>query len=156
MVGRLKLRAEDAEDIAIISACLQDALIELADMRWLEDERRFVLVASRFAWERSRVRAGKRFLYERVHCGVAFEEVTRVRMRGINRPADGGRVLELLAVSVEKDGIHLLLAGGAEVRIEVAEIDCRLKDVGEPWPVIDRPQHPGEEVARRRTWLRRG
>ncbi len=145
MAGPLKLRAEDAEDIAVISACLQDALIELADMRWLEDERRFVLVASRFAWERPRVREGKRFLYERVHCGVAFEEVTRVRMRGINRPADGGRVLELLAVSVEEGGIHLLLAGGAEVRIEVAGIDCRLKDVGEPWPVIDRPRHPGEE-----------
>jgi hypothetical protein len=145
MTEPLQLRAEDAGDIAVISACLQDALIELVDMCWLEDERRFVLVASRFAWERPRVRKGKRFHYERVHCGVAFEEVTRVRMRGINRPADGGRALALLAVSAEDGGIHLLLAGGAEVRIEMAAINCRLKDVGEPWPVIDRPRHPVEE-----------
>jgi len=141
----LKLRAEDADDIAVISACLQDALIELADMTWLADERRFVLVASRFAWERPRVREGKRSLYERVHCGVAFEGVTRVRMRGINRRADGGRVLVLLAISAEDGGIGLLLAGGAEVRLDVEGIDCRLKDVGEPWPVSDRPHHPVEE-----------
>ncbi len=64
---------------------------------------------------------------------------------GINRRVDGGRVLELLAVSAEDGGIHLYLAGGAEVRLDVEGINCRLKDVGEPWPVGDRPRHPVEE-----------
>lgn len=47
----LKLRAEDEEDLAVISACLQDALVPLTNIAWLKDEQRFVLVANRFRWE---------------------------------------------------------------------------------------------------------
>ncbi len=47
----LKLRAEDAEDLRIISAVLQDSLIPLAEMQFLSDEGRFVMIANRFRWE---------------------------------------------------------------------------------------------------------
>ena len=48
----LKLRAHDAEDLAALAACLQDALVPLADVVYLKAEKRFVMVANRFMWER--------------------------------------------------------------------------------------------------------
>ncbi len=48
----LKLRAVDANDLAVIGACLQDALVPVQDMCFLADEHRFVMVANRFCWEK--------------------------------------------------------------------------------------------------------
>src|SRR6185295_11223939 len=109
----LRLKAEDDEDFGVVSACLQDALIPAGDMRFLEAESRFVLVANRFRWENCGETSemplpaqapvldvafgpGCR-AYERVLCGVTFEGVTRVRYRGFD-PAEHGRILALLAV----------------------------------------------------------
>src|SRR5260370_7067427 len=47
----LKLRAEDAEDLAVISACLQDALVAVRDLAYAPQERSFLFVANRFRWE---------------------------------------------------------------------------------------------------------
>ena len=47
----LKLRAEDAEDLAVISACLQDALVPVRDLAYVPEDRTFLLVANRFRWE---------------------------------------------------------------------------------------------------------
>ncbi|MBV5335567.1 DUF2948 family protein, partial [bacterium] len=47
----IKLRAEDEEDLAVISACLQDAILPVAEMCFERAARRFVLVANRFKWE---------------------------------------------------------------------------------------------------------
>lgn len=137
MAESLRLRAEDIEDLMVVSACLQDALIALVDMAYLEEERRFVLVASRFLWEGE---GGGR--HARIHTGVSFDGVTGVRMRGINRRADGGRTFELLAIDAEEGAVTLVMAGGAAVRLEVEAIRCHLSDFGEPWPVAVSPRHP--------------
>ena len=51
MADPLKLRAEDEEDLAVVSTILQDALVPVAEMAYLPEEKRFVLVANRFKWE---------------------------------------------------------------------------------------------------------
>ena len=71
----LKLRAEDGEDIAVLSAVLQDALVAVGEMAWLPDEHRFVLVANRFRWEPDDP-APRRF--ERTLAGLAAEGETVV------------------------------------------------------------------------------
>ena len=53
MTAPLKVIARDAEDLAVVAACLQDALIPLNEMRYLPQERRFIMVANRFRWERA-------------------------------------------------------------------------------------------------------
>lgn len=141
----LKLRATDAEDLEVFSTVLQDALVNMSDMAYLEDEKRFVLVATRFRWENVARASGQGTPFERVLCGLSFEEVSRVRMRGIDRARDGDRILELLAVRKESDGVRLVLAGGAEISLESARVLCHLKDLGEPWPVFARPSHPLED-----------
>jgi hypothetical protein len=47
----LKLRASDPQDMDVIAALLQDALVPLVDMTFLAAEKRFVMVANRFRWQ---------------------------------------------------------------------------------------------------------
>src|ERR1700750_3143232 len=99
----LKLRARDGADLAIIAACLQDALIRPRDMTYLPDDKRFAFVANRFRWEAAARRSGDQKSenaretrstdsgdaefadgepagqhYQRVHCGVCFDRVRGV------------------------------------------------------------------------------
>lgn len=140
----LKLLARDAEDLAVLSAFLQDALVDFADMTYLAAERRFAVVCTRFRWEDA-APDDKRLPGERVLCGLSFDGVARVQTRGIDPKRDARRIFELLAVQAGPGEVRLVLAGGAEVRLEAAEIAIRLKDLGEPWPVLERPRHPLED-----------
>jgi hypothetical protein len=131
----LKLRAEDPEDIAIISAILQDALVAVGDMAWLPEERRFVMVLSRFRGEA----AGSTL--QRIHCGLRFDAVTAVWRQHFT-PRDRERILVLLAIRPEDKALRIDFAGGAGVRLEVGGILCHLEDLGDPWPTRQKPRHP--------------
>ena len=164
MSGPLKLRALDDEDLGVVSACLQDAIVPLGEMEFVPGERRFALVVSRFRWENCAETADMPrdaaaaapasqdvslaegcASYERVSCGVAFEGVEAVRRRGLD-PRDRGRMLELLGMRIEAGAVTLEFAGSAALRLEGARITCRLGDLGEPWPAQSRPRHPGGEA----------
>jgi hypothetical protein len=156
----MKLRARDTDDLAILSACLQDALVNVREMQFLPSERRFVFVANRFRWEtgdRSSEQNlgrpadtdadapfegddGDHARYERTHCGVCFELVRAVQSRGLRGPFRA-RFLELLALQVASGAILLCFAGGATVRLEVDGIRVYLEDLGEAWPTAWRPAH---------------
>ena len=140
----LKLRAEDADDLAVISACLQDALVPVRDLAYERAARRFMFVANRFCWERDSGGDGvPRF--ERTLCGIAFDEVNGVVFRGFQR-SDEDRILCLLAIrSGEMPGggpIDLEFAAGATIRLQVGAIRGRARDLGEPWPTAWLPDHP--------------
>ena len=133
----LSLRAADGEDLKIIATVLQDAVIALTDMKYMAADRLFVMVANRFRWE-----AGESS--ERVNCGVAFEGVEAVKVRGMDL-RDRSQYLELLTVREDEGGVRLVFAGGAEVRIEADRLACHIRDLGEPWPAAARPSHPIDE-----------
>lgn len=160
----LKLAACDADDLEVLAACVQDALVPIGEMAFLPAEQRFVLVLNRFRWDRvgtsvaaNAVRPDTRSQaagdaafwekgesgpgYERVHSGLRFERVTAVRTRGIDlRNRD--RILELLTIRAEPNAVLLVFAGGAAIRLEVAELRGYLEDFGEGWPTRWRPSHP--------------
>ncbi len=146
----LKLRAADAEDLAVISAILQDALVTVGEMVYLPEESRFVLVANRFRWERQP--GERRKDAERTLVGLCIDEVAGVRRRGFN-PREDERILSLLAIQPEsleqapdKPGALILeFAGGSSIRLEVRRLLCHLDDLGEPWPTRWRPKHPVAE-----------
>lgn len=54
----LKLRARDLEDMAVLAAVLQDAVVRPTEMTYLARENRFVMVLSRFCWEEPVGKAG--------------------------------------------------------------------------------------------------
>jgi hypothetical protein len=143
----LKLRAEDPEDLAVLSACLQDAVIAIRETTFLPGEQRFVFVANRFRWEdadRERPVEGAS-IYERVHCGVCFDAVKAVRQQGLvqNRK---GQIVSLLAIEQPEQGvIDLTFSAGIVIRLEVERILCHVEDLNEPWPTQWRPSHPLED-----------
>ena len=150
----LELSAVDQEDLQVIAALLQDALVPVGDMTFLADEGRFVMVVSRFRWENCKDSPEAAIdpglvdcsAYERVHCGLAFGGVERVRQRGIDLK-DAGRILELLHLEAEDKAVNLIFAGDAAIRLEGETIACRLSDLGEAWPTPWRPNHPTGEAA---------
>jgi hypothetical protein len=154
----LKLRAHDQEDLQVIAAHLQDAIVPVSEMLFLPHAQRFILVANRFRWrEAAAIPAaapagdasfddGRPSHFERIHCGLRFDRVRAVRSRGFDRRARG-EMLNLLTVVAADGSIDLVFAGGADLRLEVAEIDCHLEDIGEAWPTQWRPRHEAAEEA---------
>jgi hypothetical protein len=142
----LRLRAEDADDLAVISAVVQDALVAVKDLTFDRDAKRFMLVANRFRWEGKRPKAngGARGepVYERTFCSVAVEAVEGVSYRGFRR-RDDERILSLLAVRPgETPGtIDLEFSGGATLRLGVGAIRVFATDLGEAWPTAWQPDH---------------
>ena len=148
----LKLRAHDQEDLHVIAANLQDAIIPVSEMLFLPNAQRFILVANRFRWAEAAAAAetpaegdasfadGPRPHHERIHCGLRFDRVRKVRHRGFDRRARG-EMLNLLTIAAGEGGIDLVFAGGADLHLDCAAIDVRLEDIGEAWPTRWRPRH---------------
>lgn len=135
----LKLVALDAEDLAVVSAHLQDAVIKVADMAWLAKDKRFALVCNRFDWEAAD--GGQR---RRRRTGLRFDRVRSVRHRLAG--ADPDAVLNLLAVTFDEDSapsgaVTLVFSGGAAIRIEVECLECEMRDLGPMWETPSTPVH---------------
>ena len=142
-VNPLKLRASDKEDLGVISAILQDAVIAIDEMTFLKEESRFAFVANRFRWEdanRDNPLEGN-IIYERVNCGICFDTVTAVRHNGLNQ-AKKAQIISLLSIVAEEEFIDLTFSAGITVRLQVEKILCHMQDLDEPWPTQRRPRHP--------------
>ena len=141
--ARLKLLAEDAGDLEIISAALQDAVVKIGDIRFEPAARTLTLSANRFRWEAGDARGG-----QRVRAGLQFGGVLKLQQRRIRRDAPEA-VIELLAIEFESGGaegdpsgaVVLRFAGDADIRLEVECIDVAMADVSDPWPTRRRPGH---------------
>jgi hypothetical protein len=143
----LKLKAEDADDVRVMSAYLQDAIVPIGEIGWMREEGRFVLVANRFKWETCEPApvappAGRKpgFPFERTHAGLRIEGVTAVRVRGIDLK-DRGQILSLLALEAGEGHLLLHFSGGGCIRVDAPAIAVRLEDLGEPWPTDRMPAH---------------
>ena len=141
MTAKLKLSALDADDLAIISAAVQDALVAVRDCAYLKDEKRFVLLLNRFRWEDDPETGTG---HSRTHSALVFNEVNAVHHHKI--PLDKpDRVLDLLSVALENAGSAVLrFAADRTIRLEIGRLACHLGDVGEPWPTPWKPAHPVE------------
>ncbi len=144
MGERLRLKAVDREDLSVIAACLQDALIPLAEMAYLADERRFVAAFTRF---RRECMADPTSCEGMSMCqsALVFNEVEAVRHHGLD-PRFGAVKLELLTLvaTPEQGGLTdviLLFAGDMAIRLQVRALAATLEDFGEPWPAPVAPAH---------------
>ena len=146
----IRLGAESAEDLEVISALLQDAVGRAGDFAWMRRKRRFALFLNRFRWEdRDRAeRAGRG--YERVRCVVLVENVESVRAAGLD-PSDREQTVSLLRLEFHPSPdpedpsgeLRLILAGDGEVAIRVEALELRMEDVTRPYlaPSGKAPDH---------------
>ena len=134
----LQLAALDAEDLAVISAHMQDAVLLVGGMSFNQRRQQFALVANRFAWDETETRQRRR-------TGLHFDRVRAVKSLNI-RGSEKAAVLSLLAITFsESDSpsgeVLLRFSGGGTVRLEVECIECQLKDLGSAWSTPNMPQH---------------
>lgn len=137
----LKLIALDGEDLEVISAHVQDAVVRVGDMGYAAGDKRFAFLMNRYAWEAD----GGKGRGERHRAALSFDRVQSVKISGIDQTAHDG-VLELLSIGFEESSppggvITLNFAGGGTVRIEVECIEVRLSDGGAAWAAKARPAH---------------
>ena len=136
----LRLMAMDAEDLKVVSALAQDAVLDVRDVRWDRRARRLDVLLNRYRWEHASPEA------ERVRAILTVECVLTVASDGI---AQGeGAVLSLLDIGFEPGdapGGALLLrfSGDGTLRVAVEALEVRLADVTRPYaaPSGMAPQH---------------
>ena len=139
----LKLIALDEADLAVISACLQDAVFKTADTAFMGKDSVFTLEANRFVWEEGKDKKS----FERRRALLAIKQVRSVKSLGVNLK-DAGAVQSLLALrflagdEVPAGAIELVLSGGAVIRLDVACIEVQLADIGGGWETKFKPRHP--------------
>ena len=143
----LRLIAQDAEDLRVVSALVQDAVVPVTELKFDPRRRRFAVLLNRFRWEdRDQARRSGR-PFERVRSLLVVEDVRKVQSMGFDR-ADKDLVLSLLSMSFEagEDGtgrLTLILAGDGAVALEVEALEVRLDDVTRPYraPSGKAPHH---------------
>jgi hypothetical protein len=138
----LKLTAFDADDLAVISAQMQDAIILAGDIRYLKRAGKLVPIANRFAWDETG--DGQRGFHRR-RTGLHFDRVLEVKAQRIRQDFPDA-VLSLLAISFEPDEepsgkIRLDFSGGGRIEATVECIEAALDDLGPGWETAHMPSH---------------
>ncbi|MBT3629334.1 MAG: DUF2948 family protein [Rhodospirillaceae bacterium] len=149
----LKLRAEDDEDLAIISACLRCALTSLGEMAYDREARRFAAILVRPLWETAPPKGDTDKVDEapdvaalkRMRAGLHFDHVSAVRFRRLDR-SEPNKLLHLVAIVSaslsERFAIILSFEGGGEVFLEVDKIRGQMRDLDAPPENIQKPDPP--------------
>jgi hypothetical protein len=150
-MDRLKLIALDQEDIEVVSAHLQDAVVKAADIRWRPAEKRLIIALNRFDWEAAHGTVPE---FRRRRAALRFERVTTCKCRNCIavEAVQTDRVLNLLAVVFEGTDhpsgvITLTFSGGATLRLEVECLEAELADLGPSWVTECCPAHQVDSEA---------
>jgi hypothetical protein len=130
--ARLKLIALDAEDLAVVSAHVQDARVQTSDIIWRQGEKRLVVGMNRLDWEQTL--AGETSP-RRLIAALRFDRVLSCKSRNIDLDAPE-TVLELVGIEFhpgEAPGgsAVLMFSRGEALRLDVECLECELADLGE-------------------------
>ena len=146
----LKLVALDVEDLQILSAHLQDAVLRVDNAAFLPSKSRFAVIANRFDWESApAAKEARSSKFQRRRSMLRFERVLGAQMQNLRDSANSS-VLELLAIQFEETDspegfVTLVFAGGGAIRLHVECIEAELKDLGPAWETKNLPEHGDED-----------
>jgi len=142
-VTSLKLLASSEEDLKVISAHLQDAIVSVSDIASLKKNRIFLMQLNRFMWED--VEKGVFRKNKRIRTILKFDNVINVSSKNITQKKNT-RFLDFLTIesSMLPDKsfeIKLIFSGDSIIKINVEVIDVTLDDQGSPWESKTKPKH---------------
>ena len=142
-VTNLKLLATSEEDLRVISAHLQDAIVSLTDIANLKKNRIFLMQLNRFMWED--VEKGLFRKNKRVRTILKFDNITSVSAKNI-RPKGKIKFLDFLTIEsnllTDKSyEMKIIFSGNSAIKINAEVIDVTLDDQGDPWESRTKPRH---------------
>ena len=136
----LKLVALDKDDIEVVSAHVQDAVVMVGEIFWQPHEHRFVMALNRFDWmsvvdAKADAKSQAKPNYRRCRTALRFERVNACKCRNLDQTDKDAR-LNLLAVEfAETDApagiVSLIFSGGGVIRLDVECLEAELADLGE-------------------------
>ena len=140
-IKMLKLAATDIEDLGILSAITQDALIHAEGMDYDPSSKKFHMVANRFCWEHLLEEATAPKDLSRIHTGLSFEHVEKAEYRGFDK-SHKANPLSLMTIQFQKPYVHLMFSDHQEIRLKVKKVNAKLRDLTNHWPADQAPWHP--------------
>jgi len=140
----MRLLAQSPDDLAVLSAALQDAVGLLGDFQYEPKARQFTLALNRFRWEGPSKGHG-----ERIRAALQVGSVLKAQSKRLKQGHEDG-VISLLTLAFEPGEapggvLSFTFSGGGELRLEVECIDMAFADVSEPWRAAARPSHPEDD-----------
>jgi len=139
----LKLIARTVEDLRVVSAHLQDAIVNITDIANLKKNKILLLQLNRFMWED--VEKGLLRKNKRIRTILKFENVIKVKSRNINL-ARKDKFLDFLTIETNQmtDNnyeMKILFAGDSILKVTAEVIEVTLDDQGEAWDTKNKPKH---------------
>jgi hypothetical protein len=131
MTAQLKLIALDADDLAVVSAHVQDARVQTADIIWRQGEKRLVVGMRRPDWEQT---LSGQTAPSRLIAALRFDPVLSCKSRNIDM-SKPDTALELVGIEfhagdVPSGSAVLLFNHGGVLRLDVECLECQLTDLG--------------------------
>jgi hypothetical protein len=141
-MDQLKFVVLDGEDLAVVSAHLQDAVLKVGDVVWRPQEKRLVLGVNRFDWESAQADHRE---FRRRRAALRFERVLSCKCKNVQQQGKDA-VLNLLAVGfapteAPSGVVTLMFSGDAALRLEVECLEAELADLGPTWTTTCCPMH---------------
>ena len=142
-VTNLKLLATSDEDLKIVAAHLQDAIVSMQDIANLKKNRIFLIQLNRFMWED--VEKGVFRKNKRIRTVLKFDNVISVLSKNVNTKKDKN-FLDFLTIESnllpdKSYEIKLIFSGDAVIKIQTEVIDATLDDQGSSWESKTQPKH---------------
>ena len=139
----LKLIARTNEDLRVISAHLQDAILSVTNIANLKKNKIFLMQLNRFMWED--VEKGVFRKNKRIRTILKFENIIKVISKNISQ-TDKDKFLDFLAIESNQMPdknyeLKLIFSGDSIIRIIAEVIEVTLDDQGEPWDMKNKPKH---------------
>ena len=142
-VRNLKLISKTAEDLKVISAHLQDAIVCISDIANLKKNRIFLIQLNRFMWED--VEQGVFRKNKRIRTILKFDHVTKVASKNIDFNKKD-QFLDFLAIESNEMAdktieMNLIFSGSSIIKVITEVIEVTLDDQGDPWETKSKPKH---------------
>ena len=139
----LKLIARTLEDLRVVSAHLQDAIVNINDIANLKKNKILLIQLNRFMWED--IEKGVFRKNKRIRTILKFENVIKVKSKNINL-VDKDKFLDFLTIETQQmiDNnyeMKLLFAGNSILKVTSEVIEVTLDDQGQAWDTTHKPKH---------------
>ena len=139
----LKLIARTEEDLRVVSAHLQDAIVNVSDIANLKKNKIFLMQMNRFMWED--VEKGVFRKNKRIRSIIKIENVLNVHSKNINQ-SKKDKFLDFLTIETNRmpDNnyeMKIVVAGDSIIKIISEVIEVTLDDQGEAWDTKNMPKH---------------